>query len=68
MMQRPTICWKKDLVEQAKALFEQCGDYPDYVPFYLAKTKLFAENINIKKAALQKARSLEEDNWRVYQA
>ena len=59
------ICWEKDLVEQAKALSEQCGDQPDYVPFYLAKAELFADNIATKKAALKKARSLEEDNWRV---
>ncbi len=59
------ICWKKDLIEQAKALSEKCGDYPDYVPFYLAKAKLFADNIDVKKAALEKARSLEEENWRV---
>ena len=59
------ICWQKDLVEQAKALSEQCGDRPDYVPFYLSKAKLFADNIDVKKAALEKARSLEEDNWRV---
>ena len=59
------ICWKKDLVEQARALVEQCGEQPDYAPFYLAKAKLFENDINIKKAALEKARSLEGDNWRV---
>ncbi len=59
------ICWKKDLVEKARALVEQCGEEPDYVPFYLAKAKLFENEIAIKKAALAKARSLEQDNWRV---
>jgi len=59
------ICWKKDLVERAKALSEQCGDQPNYVPFYLAKAELFADSIDIRKAALKRARSLEEDNWRV---
>jgi len=59
------ICWKKDLLKEAKTLFEQCGDQPDYAPFYLAKAQLFSDNIDVKKAALERARSLEEGNWRV---
>ena len=59
------ICWKKDLVEKARNLFQECGDRPDYAPFYLAKAKLFEDNTEIKRTALQKASSLDKDNWRV---
>ena len=59
------ILWKKGVRDQAEELFQQCGDQPDYAPFYLAKAKFFENDANIKKAALLRAESLDKENWRV---
>jgi len=59
------ILWKKDLYEQAKELINQCGEAPDFAPFYLAKAKLFSEDEVVVKAALARAKMLAPNNWRV---
>ncbi|WP_108423628.1 DUF5107 domain-containing protein [Flagellimonas amoyensis] len=59
------ILWKKELLEEAKALMQQCGDRPDYAPFYLAKAKLFANEGTLVDQALEKAKQLAPKDWRV---
>jgi len=59
------IYWKKDLNAQAMNLMHQCGNDPDYAPFYLAKAILFDDEPVIKKEAILKAKSLAETDWRV---
>jgi len=59
------VLWKKDLYEQAKELINQCGDQPDFAPFYLAKAKLFSEDKGVVKASLSKAKSLAPNDWHV---
>ncbi len=62
------ILWKKDRFSEAKDLIRQCGEKPDFAPFYLAKAKLFANDEAIVIAALNKAGSLAPDDWRVNKA
>ena len=59
------VCWKKDLLEKAREFIEACGDEPEYVPFYLAKAKLFEQDREVKNAALARARAIQPENWRV---
>ena len=35
------IYWHISRIEKARELFEQCGDIPDYPPFYMARGVLF---------------------------
>ena len=37
------IYWNKLRTEKARELFEQCGDIPDYAPFYLTRAILFKD-------------------------
>ena len=62
---RALIFWKKGTTDKAEELFLQCDEDPDYAPFYLAKAEFFSNNLEIKKAALQKAKTIDKDNWRV---
>jgi tetratricopeptide (TPR) repeat protein len=59
------IYWKKGCLQLARELFEQCGELPGYAPFYLAKVKLFSDDVEIIRASLDKAKSLDNDDWRV---
>ncbi len=59
------IYWKKGLEHQAMDLMKQCGNEPDYAPFYLAKAKLFAGDSAVKKEAILRAKSLNDTDWRV---
>lgn len=58
------ILWKKELTKEAKDLVLQCGDRPDFAPFYLSKAKLFSDDDAIVKASLEKAKSLDPNSWR----
>jgi len=62
------IYWKKGCIEKAKDLFLQNAEIPDYAPYYLAKADLFSDNTEMRKAALERARALDKDNWRVNNA
>jgi len=35
------IYWNIHRIDKARELFEQCGDAPDYAPFYIARAELF---------------------------
>jgi tetratricopeptide (TPR) repeat protein len=62
------IYWKKGCLDKAEELFLLCNDEPDYAPFYLTKAEFFNDNLEIKKASLQKAKKIDENNWRVNNA
>lgn len=57
--------WSKGNIEVAKELFMECGNEPDFVPFYLAKIKLYPENVATRLEALERAVDLDKENWRV---
>ncbi|NKI26989.1 DUF5107 domain-containing protein [Arenibacter sp. 6A1] len=57
--------WSKGNLEEAKKLFLECGNEPDFVPFYLAKIKLFPESEDTRLSALERVGHLDKDNWRV---
>ncbi len=57
--------WSKGNLEEAKKLFLQCGKEPDFVPFYLAKIKLFPGSAETRLEALERAVDLDNKNWRV---
>jgi tetratricopeptide (TPR) repeat protein len=39
------IYWHMQQTEKARELFEQCGDIPDYAPFYIARAVLFQHEL-----------------------
>lgn len=57
--------WSKGNIEVAKKLLMECGNEPDYVPFYLAKIKLYTDSASTRLEALERAVDLEKENWRV---
>ncbi|UJH92687.1 DUF5107 domain-containing protein [Antarcticibacterium sp. 1MA-6-2] len=57
--------WSKGNLEEAKKLFLQCGNEPDFVPFYLAKIKLFPGSAETRLEALERAVDIDNKNWRV---
>jgi predicted Zn-dependent protease len=57
------IQWSSNNKEEAKKLFENCGETPDYAPFYAARAKLYTDNDKVL-ADLQKARDLDKKEWR----
>jgi len=59
------ISWKNGRIDEAKDLFIQCNDEPDFAPFYLAKAKLFAENKSVAKESIEKAMKIDASDWRV---
>lgn len=59
------VLWKKEMINEAKELVLQCGDQPDFAPFYLSKANLFSEDEVIVKASLEKAKKLSPKSWRV---
>lgn len=58
------VYWYKGNSEKAKALFDSCGNAPDFAPFYSTKAALFSEDELIKTTSIQKAQSLSPKNWR----
>lgn len=57
--------WSTDNPQEAKELFLECNDEPDFIPFYLAKLKLFPENKSLKKQTLSHANTIDKSNWRL---
>jgi len=59
------IHWNNENREAAKNLFTQCGDEPDFYPFYLARVKLYesADAVATEKDLL-KAAALAPQAWR----
>ena len=57
------IQWSSNNTDEAKRLFDQCGETPAYAPFYAARAKLFTGDKRVL-ADLQKARDLDKNEWR----
>ena len=55
------IYWDRNRLPGAKELFTQCGDQPDYAPFYAARADLIRETA---LADLQRAARLDPGQWR----
>jgi hypothetical protein len=58
------IYWQNNRTEEAKRLFNSCGDQPDFVPFYLARAELFSGQDDIERNSLERAYSLNPAFWR----
>ena len=52
------VLWKKEMAREAKDLVAQCGNQPDFAPFYLSKANLFSDDATVVKAALGKGKSI----------
>jgi len=59
------ILWNKGLANKAKKLFKECGNRPDFYPFYLAKIKLFENDRKIESDSLLRAKKLNGSSWRI---
>ncbi len=57
--------WYKGNIQIAQTLFQECGDTPNVVPFYLAKIKLFNFDSDITLNALKKVDTINPEYWRV---
>ena len=62
------IYWNKGLLMDAKNFFDECEEEPDMVEFYLSRAKLFSDNIKVMESSLEKAASIDANNWRVNMA
>jgi len=63
------IYWNMNRPEKATELFEQCGDKPDWAPFYLARAILNQRKDNLKADALndlKKAVNIDPAEWRTW--
>ena len=56
--------WHFGDLNEAKALFEQCADVPQYAPFYAARADLFKNDPVHCLKDLQRAASLDPTQWR----
>lgn len=59
------IQWNSHNLDRTKDLFLQCGDQPDYAPFYASKAELFQNDKSVDILnLLQKAGKLDPTQWR----
>lgn len=58
------IHWQNHLNDRAGNLFIACGEEPDFVPFYIAKARLFNKHPGVVKASLEKAWEMDPGCWR----
>jgi len=59
------IYWNRGRKEEAKKLFEKCGNSPDSFSFYLAKMKLFSNNKIKVSESIKKAENFNGNSWRI---
>ena len=61
------IYWGKGRTEQAKRFFQQCGDRPDFPPFYMTRANLFKSEYSEQVLSdYKKAIKLDKNSWRAY--
>ena len=63
------VYWNNQQPDKAKQLLEQCGDTPDFAPFYLARGSLFlgsADKNNYIAQNFEKAVQLQPSEWRTW--
>lgn len=57
------IYWNKGRINKAKMLFDQCGEDPDFVAFYLARAELF-DTEAYWISSIDKALDIDPNHWR----
>jgi hypothetical protein len=60
--------WAVERKEDGMRLFKECGEQPDFAPFYLTRSSLLKENATQTLADLKKANQLSADDWRTWSA
>lgn len=60
------ILWNRDRDAEAKSLLDKWGDEPDFVPFYYSRASLAGLQSDAALKDMQKALSIDPDQWRVY--
>jgi tetratricopeptide (TPR) repeat protein len=61
------IYWHVNNLSKAKELFQQCGNEPDFAPFYAGRAKLADEHSPAQKLAdLEHAIQLDQTEWRYH--
>ncbi len=63
------IYWKILRTEKAKEQFEQCGNFPDFAPFYITRGLLFQKNKfgdDLAGSDFQRALEIDPDEWRTW--
>jgi len=58
------IYWQYNQPERAKALFNDIGNEPDFIPYYLVRAELFQGESEVVRASLKEAYRLDMYNWR----
>jgi tetratricopeptide (TPR) repeat protein len=58
------VRWNSNDIASAKKLFEECGEKPAYAPFYAARAKLYADDSTMVLTSIEKAKSLDANQWR----
>ena len=59
------IYWSKGASAKALKLLQECGDTPDFAPFYISRAHL--ASANTREADLRKAVAIEPEEWRTFQ-
>jgi len=64
------VLWNTGMIEEAKGLFQSLADGPDWAPFYLTRARFFEDEGNQERtlADIQKAVSLDKEDWRAWRA
>jgi len=64
------VLWNTGMIEEAKGLFKGLADGPDWAPFYLTRARFLESEGEREKtlADIQKAVSLDRENWRAWRA
>jgi tetratricopeptide (TPR) repeat protein len=64
------VLWNTGMIEEAKGLFKGLADAPDWAPFYLTRARLLGSEGARERtlADIQKAVSLDKENWRAWRA
>lgn len=61
------IFWHSNNVDKAEELFQQCGNEPDFAPFYAGRANLANERKGTQKIAdLKHAIQLDQEQWRYH--
>ena len=61
------IYWNLGRINEAKELFQQCGEEPDYAPFYTARSQLFrGESTEQTRKDLIHATRIDIKEWRTW--
>jgi tetratricopeptide (TPR) repeat protein len=60
------LSWSLGRIRDTEAYFTECGDAPDYAPFYLARGSFQVQNANRALADYRRAVVVGPEEWRTY--